>query len=129
MSAPDYPDYVAQNVANWTEANEQHTDARAEQAWQDEPSWGVWQVPDREVQAFPDVSGKDVVELGCGTGYVSAWMKRAGAARVVGIDPTPAQLATARRCEEKFGLGIEFVEAVAESVPLPDASFDVAVSE
>jgi SAM-dependent methyltransferase len=47
----------------------------------------------------------------------------------VGVDPTPAQLATARRCEERFGLGLEFVEAFAEDVPLPDASFDLAVSE
>lgn len=129
MNAPDYPDYVARNVENWTESNEQYTDARAEKAWQDEPSWGVWQVPESEVRALPDVSGQDVVELGCGTAYVSAWLKRAGAARVVGIDPTPAQLETARRCNEKFGLGIELVEAVAESVPLPDASFDLAVSE
>ena len=33
--------------------------------------------------------------------------------------PTPAQLETARRCNEKFGLGLEFVEAFGEDVPLP----------
>jgi SAM-dependent methyltransferase len=70
-----------------------------------------------------------VVELGCGTGYVGAWLKKLGAVRVVGVDPTPAQLATARRCEETFGLGLEFLEAFAEDVPLPDASFDLVVSE
>ena len=129
MSAPDYPDYVARNVKSWTEKNEQQTDGRAEKVWQDEPSWGIWQVPESDVRALPEVAGKDVVELGCGTAYFGAWLKRAGAARVVGIDPTPAQLATARRCDEKFGLGLELIEAVAESVPLPDASFDLAVSE
>ena len=61
-------------------------------------------------------------KLGCGTAYFGAWLKKAGAARVVGVDPTPAQLATARRCEERFGLGLEFVEAFGEDVPLPDAS-------
>src|SRR4029077_10862695 len=40
-----------------------------------------------------------------------------------------AQLETARRCNEKFGLGLEFVEAFGEDVPLPDDSFDLAVSE
>jgi SAM-dependent methyltransferase len=75
------------------------------------------------------VEGKDVIELGCGTGYFGAWLRRAGAARVVGVDVTPAQLDTARRCEAEFHLGIEFVEASAEDVPLPDASFDLAVSE
>jgi SAM-dependent methyltransferase len=48
---------------------------------------------------------------------------------VVGVDITPAQLATARRLNEETGLGLEFVEANAESVPLPDACFDLAVSE
>ena len=47
-----------------------------------------------------DVDGLDVVELGCGTAYVSAWLARRGA-RPVGVDVTPAQLATARRCQER----------------------------
>ena len=118
------------NVEDWTRANEQYTDARAEGAWaEDEISWGIWQVPERELNALPDLTGKDVVELGCGTAYFGAWLKKAGAARVVGVDPTPAQLATARRCNEKFGLGLEFVEAFGEDVPLPDASFDIVFSE
>ena len=121
---------VDPNVEAWTRANADYTDARAEAAWaKDEVDWGIWHVPESEVHALPDVTGKDVVELGCGTGYVGAWLKKLGAARVVGVDPTPAQLETARRCNERFGLGLEFVEAFAEDVPLPDAAFDLAVSE
>ena len=117
-------------VEAWTRANAEHTDARAEQAWaKEEIDWGVWQVLESQLHALPDVTGKDVVELGCGTAYFGAWLKKAGAARVVGIDPTPAQLKTARRCNERFGLGLELIEAYAEDVPLPDASFDLAVSE
>jgi SAM-dependent methyltransferase len=118
------------NVEGWTRANAQYTDERAEAAWaREEIGWGIWQVPERELQALPEVADKDVVELGCGTAYFSAWLKRAGAARVVGVDPTPAQLESARRCNEKFGLGLELVEAFGEDVPLPDASFDLVVSE
>ena len=121
---------VDPNVEAWTRANADYTDARAEAAWaKDEVDWGIWHVPESELHALPDVTGKDVVELGCGTGYVGAWLKKLGAARVVGVDPTPAQLETARRCNERFGLGLEFVEAFAEDVPLPDAAFDLAVSE
>ena len=69
------------------------------------------------------------MELGCGTAYFGAWLKKKGATRVVGVDPTPAQLETARRCNELFGLGLELVEAFGEDVPLPDGSFDVVVSE
>ena len=73
-------------------------------------------------------TGLDVVELGCGTAYVSAWLARRGA-RPVGVDVTPAQLATARRCQAEFGIEFPLVEASAEDVPLAVASFDLAVSE
>ena len=75
-----------------------------------------------------DVSGLDVVELGCGTAYFSAQLAMRGA-RPVGVDPTPAQLATARRMMEPTGISFPLVEAPGERVPLPDASFDLAVSE
>jgi SAM-dependent methyltransferase len=68
------------------------------------------------------------VELGCGTAYFSAWLARRGA-RPVGLDPTPAQLATARAMEERFGLRFPLVQASAEEVPLRDERFDLALSE
>src|SRR5207253_1893798 len=123
-------DYVALNREGWTKANAEYTDARAHDSWaQDEITWGQWSKPEREVGILPDVTGKDVIELGCGTAYFGAWFKRAGARRVVGIDVTPAQLETARRMDEEFGLGLELTEANAEDVPLPDESFDFAFSE
>lgn len=101
----------------------------APRAWaSDEFTWGVWNVPEAEVRALPDVAGKDTVELGCGTGYISAWLVRRGA-RPVGVDITPAQLETARRMQAEFGLDFPLIEASAEEVPLPDESFDLAVSE
>ena len=78
-------------------------------------------MPDSELGALPPLEGKDVVDLGCGTGYLGAWLRRAGAARVFGVDVTPAQLDTARRCEAQFPSGVEFVEANAEDVPLAEA--------
>jgi SAM-dependent methyltransferase len=56
-----------------------------------------------------DVTGRDVIELGCGTAYVSAWLARRGA-RVVGIDNSEVQLATARRMqvESPGDFGVEF---------------------
>jgi SAM-dependent methyltransferase len=122
-------DYLSRNRASWTKANAEYTDARAEESWaQEEIRWGMTDVAEAEVGALRDVAGKDVIELGCGTGYFGAWLARRGA-RVTGVDLTPAQLETARRCEAKFGLGVQFIEANAEEVPLPEASFDLALSE
>lgn len=125
MSSPD----LARNVALWTKNNAAHTDPRAAAAWaRDEIHWGKWHADESELNILGVVAGKDVVELGCGTAYFSAWLAKRGA-RVVGVDPTPAQLDTARRMMRETGIEFPLVEAPGESVPLPDASFDVAISE
>jgi SAM-dependent methyltransferase len=126
----DYPEYVAQNVANWTKSNAEYTGPRAREAWaKEEMTWGVFGgIPEADLNVYGDVSGLDVVELGCGTAYISAWLARRGA-RPVGVDPTPAQLETARAMQREFDLEFPLVEAIGEDVPLPDASFDLAVSE
>jgi len=88
----------------------------------------VFHVPESAIGCIGDVAGLDVVELGCGTAYISAWLAKRGA-RPVGVDPTPEQLATARRLQEATGIEFPLVEAPGESVPLPDSSFDLAISE
>ena len=129
MSSSNYPEYVPGNIEIWTRSNAAHTGPKAREAWaREEIDWGVFAIPESEVQALGEVAGLDVVELGCGTAYVSAWLAKRGA-HPVGVDPTPAQLATAREMQTEFGLEFPLVEAVGEDVPLPDESFDLAVSE
>jgi SAM-dependent methyltransferase len=129
MSSTEFPDYVAGNVGIWTKANAEYTDGAAERSWaKDEITWGIWGIPEDELGVLGDVSGLDVVDLGCGTGYFSALLAKRGA-RPVGVDPTPAQLETARRMQAATGIEFPLVEAVGEDVPLPDASFDLALSE
>ncbi|MEM8923513.1 MAG: GNAT family N-acetyltransferase [Actinomycetota bacterium] len=94
-----------------------------------DPNWGCWGVPEADARMLGDVAGLDVVELGCGTGYVSAWCVEAGAARVVGLDNSPRQLETARVLQAEFDVPFPLIWADAERAPLADASFDVAISE
>jgi SAM-dependent methyltransferase len=130
MSSPDpTADSVAANVAQWTKQNADYTEPSARRHWEsDHIFWGVFTIPETEIRCLPEVDGLDVVELGCGTAYFSAWLAKRGA-RPVGVDPTPAQLATARRLQAETGIEFPLVESAAESVPLPDASFDLALSE
>jgi SAM-dependent methyltransferase len=131
MSSPDpAADSVAANVAQWTKQNADFTDANAERSWapEREVTWGVFGIAEAGIGSLGVVDGLDVVELGCGTAYFSARLARRGA-RPVGVDPTPAQIATARRMQAETGVEFPLVEAPAESVPLPDASFDLALSE
>jgi len=126
---PD-PDAIARNIEQWTRNNRDALDARADAAWAGtEPRWGVFGIREADLGSpLGDVRGRDVVELGCGTAYFSAILAKLGA-RPVGVDPTPAQLATARRMQEQTGIRFPLIEAPGERVPLPDASFDLAFSE
>jgi SAM-dependent methyltransferase len=123
-------DSIARNVEQWTKNNREALDARANRAWAStEPRWGVFGIREADLGSpLGEVRGLDVVELGCGTAYFSAILAKVGA-RPVGVDPTPAQLATARRMQEETGIRFPLVEAPGERVPLPDATFDLAISE
>jgi SAM-dependent methyltransferase len=120
---------AAANREQWTLVNTEYTQEHAFRAWAaEEITWGIFDVPETQVGVLGNVSGLDVVELGCGTAYLSAWLARRGA-RPTGVDLTPAQLLTARQCQDRFGIWFPLVEADAGNIPLPDASFDLAVSE
>jgi SAM-dependent methyltransferase len=124
-----HADDALKNREVWTKANAEYTDAKARESWaKEEIDWGMFAGPESEIGALGDVDGKDVVELGCGTAYFCAWLAKRGA-RVTGVDVTTAQLETARRMQREFDLHFPLVEASAEDVPLPDDSFDLAVSE
>jgi SAM-dependent methyltransferase len=113
----------------WAVVNEEYTDGQAVEKWAlDEMRWGIFDIPESELGVLGDVVGLDVVELGCGTAYVSAILAKAGA-RPVGVDVSADQLATARRCQESFGPTFPLVNADATAVPLANGRFDLAISE
>jgi SAM-dependent methyltransferase len=121
-------EHEERNRAMWSEYAAEWVEP-AERNWAaTELTWGTWDVAESEVGVLPEVEGKDIVELGCGTAYFSAWLARQGA-RPVGVDITPEQLATAREMQARHGLEFPLVEASAENVPLPAGAFDLAVSE
>jgi len=123
------PDHVRRNRTLWDEWAGKYAASGAASWARDTPVWGIWGIPEARVGMLPDdLNGKDAIELGCGTAYVSAWMARRGA-RVVGIDNSEAQLATARRLQQEHGLEFPLLHGNAEAVPYPDASFDFAISE
>src|SRR4051794_36404168 len=128
---------MSENLSEQVAENRRYWDAMAdewvasgERAWEQEARWGEWRIPNTALPLLADeMSGQRAIELGCGTGYVSAWMRRRGAS-VYAIDNSEAQLATARRLSALHGLDdIEWVHGNAETVDQPDGSFDFAISE
>ena len=133
MTTPDeiLPDHVRRNREAWDQWAVDYI-ASGERSWRlapGEETWGEWRIPEAEVHLLPDdLAGKESIELGCGTAYLSAWLARRGA-RPVGIDNSEQQLATARRLQTEHGLDFPLLHGNAETVPYPDASFDLAISE
>ncbi len=123
------PEHVAVNRGYWDGVADDWV-AAGERCWaQGEPTWGIWGVPDSQVTLLPaDMTGMRAIELGCGTGYVSAWMARRGAT-VTGVDNSERQLATAARLAAQHGVELELIHGNAERVDKPDGSYDFAVSE
>src|SRR5256885_12303809 len=113
-------------------------------AWAEElgyPQPELSNVPEATVQSFAGVAnphvlgrleeGSTVLDLGCGAGtdlLIAAQMV-GPSGHVVGVDMTPSMLERARASATEMGLSnVELQESLIESVPLPDASVDVVIS-
>lgn len=86
--------------------------------------WGTTRVPESELRVLGDVTGRDILEFGCGAAQWSIALAKIGA-RPVGLDLSERQLEHARRLMAEAGVDFPLVHASAEAVPLPDAAFDV----
>ncbi|MGP8000027.1 MAG: class I SAM-dependent methyltransferase [Streptosporangiaceae bacterium] len=122
-------DHVFRNRAAWDRRAADYAGPGLDNWAASEPAWGIWKVPEAQLGVLPPhLDGADALELGCGTGYVSAWLARRGA-RPVGVDNSAAQLATAAALQERFGLHFPLIQASAEQAPFTGAAFDLVISE
>ena len=75
--------------------------------------------------------GQRVVDVACGTGATALLLARECRAETVGVDLGAETIQRAQRQARAMGLAdlARFVHGDAEALPLPDATFDVALSE
>jgi SAM-dependent methyltransferase len=121
-------EHAERNRAEWNVWAADYVEAGGRNWAKDEITWGMTRVPESEARVLPELAGRDVLEAGCGTAYVSSWLARRGA-NVTGIDISEEQLATARRYQQEFGLEFPLVHGSAEALPFGDESFDLVISE
>ncbi|RWG06139.1 class I SAM-dependent methyltransferase [Mesorhizobium sp.] len=75
---------------------------------------------------FPNMHGKRVVDLGCGFGWASRWLRENGARSALGIDLSENMISRAR--ELTSDAAIAYRTADLESLDLSEADFDFAFS-
>jgi ubiquinone/menaquinone biosynthesis C-methylase UbiE len=76
---------------------------------------------------FDTLAGKDVLEVGCGSGIAAQMLAEAGA-KLTAVDLTPWAVTTTRSRLEAFGLDADVREADGEALRFEDASFDLVFS-
>lgn len=76
------------------------------------------------IEELLKLDGARVADIGCGDGALARLLTRLGA-RVTGIEPSENQLARARAAEPAGGE--DYIQGVAEDLPLPDASLDTVL--
>jgi SAM-dependent methyltransferase len=91
-------------------------------------AWGVWQLPESELQVLGEVRGRDVLEFGCGAAQWSIALHRLGA-RVTGLDLSAQQLEHARKLMGSVGAEFPLVHGDAEATPFAAASFDIVLCD
>lgn len=76
---------------------------------------------------FTAVRGRDVLEVGCGSGFAVQLFAEAGA-RTTAVDLTDWAVETTRARLAAFGLEAEALQGDGEALTFPDASFDLVFS-
>jgi SAM-dependent methyltransferase len=125
MDEPSASSHAARNRQLWDERSDAYQAQHGAQlAAAGGLAWGVWQLPESELQVLGEVRGRDVLELGCGASQWSIALHALGA-RVTGLDISTRQLEHARLLMAEAGVEFPLVHASAEATPFDDASFDI----
>ncbi|GMK37637.1 hypothetical protein PCCS19_06910 [Paenibacillus sp. CCS19] len=59
--------------------------------------YGVYSPSEEELNLLGDISGKVIVEVGCGSGHTLEYLAKRGARELYGVDLSTKQIETARR--------------------------------
>jgi SAM-dependent methyltransferase len=80
-----------------------------------------------EAGLLGELTGRRVLEVGCGSASCARWLAAQGA-RAVGLDLSAGMLRQAVRLARETGIAVPLVQADAGRLPFADGSFDLACS-
>ena len=116
--------HVRINRTFWDRSAKEYQTKHGDRLAETARAWGVWRIPEDELEALGPVRGKDVLELGCGAAQWSVALQGLGA-RAVGIDLSASQLRHAARHVADADAHLPLVQASAEELPFVADAFDL----
>lgn len=117
--------HAAANRTAWDEQSDEYQARHGGQlAASGGLAWGVWQLPESELNVLGEVAGREVLEFGCGAAQWSIALHKLGA-RITGLDNSARQLKHAQRLMAEAGVEFPLVHASAEATGLDAQSFDL----
>jgi SAM-dependent methyltransferase len=114
------------NRAFWNSISDAYQAAHGARLTAEALAWGVWRIPESQLDILGEVQGRDILELGCGAAqWTLALSQRA--ARAVGLDLSDQQLSRALALSKtgNASAGIQLVQGDAENLPFRAGSFDI----
>jgi len=113
-------DHVRHNRAFWDADSDDYQAAHGEALTRAPTAWGAFRIPESDLRVLGDVSGRALLELGCGAAQWSIALA-GDSARAVGLDVSAVQLGHARTADASVPL----VLASGERLPFARDSFDI----
>jgi SAM-dependent methyltransferase len=89
--------------------------------------WCPERLREEEARLLGEVSGRRVLEVGCGAAMCARWLRTQGA-DAVALDLSSGMLRHAAEAAARTGVSVPLVQADAQRLPFADASFDLACS-
>lgn len=78
------------------------------------------------LHALADLSGKQILDAGAGTGRIAQLLDRVDR-QIIGVDRIPAMLAENQRMRARQGGGWSLVQADLRSLPFPQGEFEITI--
>ena len=107
------------NRGFWDQDADDYQAEHASQLDVDSMGWGVWNLPEAELEVLGHVNGLDVLEYGCGAAQWAIKLARVGAT-VVGLDQSRGQLRHAAAKVAAASVNVPLVCASATGAPEVD---------
>ncbi|RXZ77342.1 class I SAM-dependent methyltransferase [Paenibacillaceae bacterium] len=116
-------DYIVSNKKSWDDAAPRFFGRSAL------PTYGPFLPTENELNLFGNLSGKKVLEIGCGSGHSLKYMASQGASELWGIDLSDTQIETARTLLSDNDTKVNLFQGAMEKNPgIPIAYFDIVYS-